>query len=100
MDKPAHPTRCPNCGSNVVADTPGGLCPPCLMAIADAPTVASPGEPSTELPPTRGWRDYVQGSAGPAPGYAFGPYHIVRLIGRGGMGDVYEAEHIEQGRHV
>ena len=100
MDKPAHPTRCPNCGSNAVADTPGGLCPACLVAIADAPTAASPGEPPTAVPSTRGSRDYAEGSTGPAPGHAFGPYHIERLIGSGGMGDVYEAEHIEQGRRV
>jgi eukaryotic-like serine/threonine-protein kinase len=35
-----------------------------------------------------------------APGQTFGPYRIERLLGQGGMGDVYEGEQIEQGRRV
>ncbi len=33
-------------------------------------------------------------------GQHFGQYHIIRLLGRGGMGDVYEAEDLESGRRV
>lgn len=34
------------------------------------------------------------------PGQSFGDYRILRLLGHGGMGEVYECEHIPSGRRV
>jgi uncharacterized RDD family membrane protein YckC len=71
---------------------------PANLAASDAskaPTMASdrlggaPDDgPQTEAPPLL------------RPGQRFGPYTIVRLLGRGGMGEVYDAEEMDSGRRV
>jgi hypothetical protein len=35
-----------------------------------------------------------------SPGATFGPYRIIRLLGKGGMGEAYEAEQTETGRRL
>jgi serine/threonine protein kinase len=42
----------------------------------------------------------VDGAATPVPGQVFGNYRIVRLLGQGGMGAVYEAEDELSARRV
>ena len=44
--------------------------------------------------------DALRGSAGPVAGTRLGKYEIVRLVGAGGMGAVYEAVHTQLGKRV
>ena len=60
---------------------------------SDQPTVSVPS-PGRQEP---AWR---RTGAWPTAGRHFGPYQIMRRLGAGGMGEVYEAEHTESGHRV
>jgi len=94
----SQPRQCPQCGAELASDAPAGLCPACLMK-AGLGTGASTGIAGTMTSPAS---DTAPGSGYPLPdvGRPFGSYRLVRLLGRGGMGAVYEAEQMDSGRRV
>src|SRR4030095_6459390 len=94
-----HPSRrCPRCGRQLPPDTPEGLCALCLLTagaetLTGASDATSTGVASTGDPSWPGMPRLVEGPP-------LGAYRGIRLLGRGGMGEVYEAEQLETGRRL
>ena len=87
--------KCIGCGAELPAGATGELCPKCLLKLAmETQEAAGPG--GTAAMPGPGGR-----SRGlPQMGEQLGHYSIIRLLGAGGMGAVYEAQDLESGRRI
>jgi len=90
------PVRCPSCGRPLPPDAAEALCPICLLQ-AGFRTISDDDQQTEESVTFRE-------GAGDAPmlreGMRWGDYHVGRLLGRGGMGDVYEASHVATSRRL
>jgi serine/threonine protein kinase len=119
---------CQQCQQPLPENAPEGLCPACLAKVALGSEPATPGAtinvnplPDDLLPelrskcllktglatePQAGPMGTIVISAEhfsprlPQPGGQLGHYRIVRSLGSGGMGTVFEAEDLENGRRV
>ena len=113
MGENGRTTQCPDCGTELSADLPAGVCPKCLLAMGRSTDGGGLPPPPLESDVSAAlgaaWRALSGGSAVGAATEPSdddpGPPHIPgikihRLIGTGGMGAVYEAEQEEPRRTV
>ena len=87
--------KCVGCGAELPGGAPPDLCPKCLLKLA---METQPGTGPGGTVALSGTGAKSRGL--PQPGEQLGHYAILRALGAGGMGAVYEAEDLETGRRV
>src|SRR5262245_47785654 len=94
---------CGRCGALLTSDNPERFCPQCLVQ-AGSESEISAQETRTVLDRLMSRSTTDAKPYSPAtrltPGQIFGGYRVSHLLGRGGMGAVYEAEQLETHRRV
>jgi uncharacterized RDD family membrane protein YckC/peroxiredoxin len=94
MSQNQQPIRCPKCGAELPPQLNASLCPKCLLQVGLGTQPQTGPEDTVVLPQSAALKGI------PQPGEDYGHYRLIRLLGQGGMGVVFEADDLETGRRV